>query len=278
MDKAARQLIVDTLEGCPEHLVQAGFLRDRFSDLGDYYAGVREVWGDDAADDVGLAVTVAVNEQSTVPSYGDAYRCDEAIANALLLHMPEPDFRLAVLQATTQQRLAASPADRITKICKARGIPWEFTATDGFVWIGDAEVEARAMKPALSATQDPRLAGAKNHFDAARAELATGTPTALRQSVHESACAVEGVMKVVLGQNGVTHDEKDTAFTLFGHLVAANLVPEFMRFVVLGAASPRNKCAGHGAADVPHVVPQEMAEAVMASAATAVAYLHALLP
>lgn len=278
MDKAARQLILDTLEGRPERVVQAGFLRDRFADLGDYVAGVREVWGDDAAEDVGVAITVAINEQSTIPSFGDAHRRDEDVANALLLHMPEPDFRLAVFLATTQQRLAASPVDRITGICKARGIPWEFTATDGFVWIGDAEVEARVMKPALSAIQDPQLGGAKNHFDAARAELAMGTPTALRQSVHESACAVEGAMKVALAQNGVTHSEKDAAFALFGHLVAAKLVPEFMRFVVLGAASPRNNRAGHGAADVPHVVPQEMAEAVMASAATAVAYLHELLP
>jgi hypothetical protein len=40
----------------------------------------------------------------------------------------------------------------------------------------------------------------------------------------------------------------------------------------------RNKKAGHGAGEVPHDVPQEMAEGVLASAAVAIAYLHKLLP
>lgn len=175
-------------------------------------------------------------------------------------------------------RLAASPVERITSICKRRGIPWEFTTSDGFTWIGDAEVEELATRPALSAIQDRRFAGVKNHFDAARSELSLGTPTALRQSVHESACAVEGAMKVVLVQRGVQHDEKDTAFKLFDHLVNAEIVPRFMEYCVLAAASPRNKRGGHGAGEAPHDVPQEIAEGVIAAAAVAISYLCKLLP
>jgi hypothetical protein len=159
---------------------------------------------------------------------------------------------------------------------KRRGIPWEFTVAEGFAWVGDAEVEELALRPALGAIQDPRLTGAKDHFDAARNELAEGSPTALRQSVHESACAVEAAMKVVLSQRGVSYDERDTAFKLYDHLVANEIVPRFMEYAVLGAASPRNKSAGHGAEE-PHDVGQEIAETVMASAATAVAYLHKLI-
>ena len=214
---------------------------------------------------------------STIPSMGDTHRKEEAIANALLLHMPEPDFRLAVHKATQERDLAVNPVDRINRICQRRGIPWEFTAADGFAWVGDAEVEELAMRPALSAIEDARLTGAKHHFGVARSELALGTPTALRQSVHESACAVEAAMKAVLSQRGVEYNEGDTAFPLYDRLVAAGVVPEFMRFSVLGAASPRNKRAGHGAEE-PHEVGQELAEAVLASAAGAIAYLQKLLP
>jgi HEPN domain-containing protein len=277
MDEGARQLILDTLEGCPERAVLQGFLRDAYPDLEDYVKALREVWGEDAAEEVGYAVTVRLNEQSTIPSFGDAYRGEENVANAALLHVPEPDFRLAVHKAVQEQTLAINPLERINAICGRRGIPWEFTAADGFTWIGDAEVEELAMRPALSAVQDPRLTGAKDHFSSARSELAEGTPKALRQSVHESACAVESAMKAVLTQRGVEYDERDTAFKLFGHLVAAGIVPQFMEYAVLSVASPRNKVAGHGGEE-PHDVSEELAETVMASAATAIAYLQKLLP
>ncbi len=278
MDGDARQLILNTLEGSSERAVVAGLLRDSYAGLTDYLTAVRQVWGDEAADDVGYAVVVAQNRQSTIPSFGEPHRANEAIANALLLHMPEPDFRSSVFRAVQELRLAASPVERITSICRKRGIPWEFTANEGFRWIGDAEVEASALRPALSAIEDPRLLGARNHFEAARSELALGTPTSLRQSVHESACAVEGTMKVLLAQRGVPYDEKDAAFKLFDRLVNAEVVPRFMEYCVLAAASPRNKRGGHGAGEAPHGVPQEIAEGVIAAAAVAITYLFKLLP
>ncbi|MHB8491402.1 MAG: hypothetical protein ACYDA6_04195 [Solirubrobacteraceae bacterium] len=277
MDESARQLILGTIEGCPERAIVAGLFRDNYPDYGDYVNAVRQVWGDEVADDVGYALTVTANEQSTIASYGDVHRREEVIANTLLLHMPEPDFRLAVKLAVREHHLASNPVQRINEICKRRGIPWEFNGANGFTWVGDAEVEERAMRPALSAIDDPRLTGAKDHFDSARNELATGTPTALRQCVHESACAVEAAIKVVLSQRGVAYDERDTAFKLYDLLVANGIVPRFMEYAVLGAASPRNKSAGHGAEE-PHDVGQEVAETVMASAATSIAYLQKLLP
>jgi hypothetical protein len=214
MDKDARQLILNTLEGASERSVLYGFLTDRYANVDDYTRGVREVWGYALADRMSSALTRAINEQPTIVAFGDTQRAEERAANAVLLHMPEPDFRGAVFEAVGVQRLASSPVERITNICRRRGIPWEFTSEEGFRWIGDAEVEMSAMRPALSSVENPRLGGVKNHFDAARSELALGTPTSLRQSVHESACAVEGAMKVLLAQRGVQYDEKDTAFRL----------------------------------------------------------------
>lgn len=203
---------------------------------------------------------------------------EQLAANAILLQMLEPDFRVAVFDGFSQNPRAIGPVERINKICNQRGIPWEFTSDAGFTWTGDAEVERTALRPALSAVEDPRFLGVKNHFDAARSELATGTPTALRQSVHESACAVKGAMKVLLKQHEVQHSENDAAFKLFDTLVSAEVVPQFMKYCVLTTASPRNKRGAHGAGEVPHDAPQEMAEAVLASAAVSIAYLHKLLP
>jgi hypothetical protein len=278
MDTAARQLILNTLEGSSNRGVLHGFLEDNYPTYEDYLRAVREVWGDAPADRMSNAAARAANEQSTVIAFGDTQRAEERVASAMLLHMPEPDFRLAVFETVERGKLAGSPVARITSICKKRGIPWEFTASEGFRWIGDQEVETSAMRPALSAVEDPRLLGVKSHFDSARSELALGTPTALRQTVHESACAVEGAMKVLLTQRGVPYDEKDTAFKLFETLVSAEILPQFMQYAVLAAASPRNKRGGHGAGEAPHDVPQEMAEAVLASTAVSIAYLHKLLP
>lgn len=278
MDPSARQLILGTLQGCSNEAVMHEFFQDRYADFEDYTSAVREVWGDASADRMYEAVRRADSERSIVVSMSRIRQHDEDVIGAMLQHMPEPDFRLAVSDAVRAHRLAADPSERITGVCKRRGIPWDFTTSGGFRWVGDAQVEAEAMRPALSAIEDPRLASAKSHFDSARSELALGTPTALPQSVHQSGCAVESAMKAVLKHRDVAYEEKDAAFKLFDHLVSASLVPEHMKFCVLATTSPRNKAGGHGADEAPHNVPLEMAEAVLASAAVAIAYLHKLLP
>ncbi len=277
MDVAARKLILKTLEGCSNSDALYGLWEDDYANFDDYTSAVRAVWGDGPADRLTNAVRRAVEEQPAAPSVGAVRRNEEAVTEAALLYIPEPDFRVAVFRAFSKDRLNTT-VTRITSICRKRGIPWEFNISDGFRWIGDAEVETMVMRPALSAIEDARLASAKSHFDSARAELALGTPVALPQSVHQSGCAVESAMKAVLKHRGVAYDERDTAFKLFDGLVAAGIVPQFMQFCVLATASPRNKVGGHGAAEEPHNVPQEMAEAMLASAAVAIAYLHKLLP
>ena len=279
MDTSARKLILKALDGISRSAVLNGFMRDRYPDFDDYTRAVRAVWGDGSADRITNALSRAANEQpELILAAPEQRHAENLAANAVLLQMPEPDFRVAVFDGFSQTPGAITPVERINKICKQRGIPWEFISTEGFTWTGDAEVERAALRPALSAIEDSRFLGVKNHFDAARTELATGTPTALRQSVHESACAIESAMKVLLTQHLVTFDERDTASKLFDIAVANELVPKFMEYCVLTAASPRNKRAGHGPVETPHEVPQEMAEVVFASAAASIAYLQKLLP
>lgn len=279
MDRGARQLILNTLEGCSSLTVMYGFLRDSYDDLDDYARAVREVWGDSPADRLTNAIARAANEESTIMSFADGQRAEGQVASAFLLHMPEPDFRSAVFEAVHQGQPTSDPVARITSICKKRGIPWDFTASEGFRWIGDAEVETLVMRPALSAINDTRFSGAtRSEFEQARVQLAAGTSAALKLSVIEAGSAVESAMKVLLIERGVTYPSTDPASKLFGHLKDAGIVELPMERIILGASMVRNKKAGHGAGTVPHDVPQKTAEAVLASAAVAIVYLHKLLP
>jgi hypothetical protein len=275
MDRNARGLIMGAL-GIASRTIVDLFLRDRYLDLWDYRNAVEEVWGEEIASVLGVEMASTTNMQSTMSSQQEI---KEAVGEVALRFMPEPDFRLAIVEAARSQLPRLTGAEsRIKRICKNRGVLWDFTLADGFTWIGDSEVERQAIRPALSAIADPRFAGAtKSEFDQARAELALGTPIALKQSVHESGCAVESAMKVVLTECGYSHKETDTARPLFEGLVEAGIVPGFMERIILGASSPRNKRGGHGAGDLPHDVPQAMAEAALASAAVAIAYLHSRL-
>jgi hypothetical protein len=157
MDKATRQLILNTLGGSSARAVLYGFMEDRYADFEDYFTAVRQVWGDALPDRMYNAGARATEEQPTVTAFGDTARSEERVANAMLLHMPEPDFRLAVFEAFRHHKLGPDPVSRITSICKTRGIPWEFTTNEGFHWTGDADVETSAMRPARRAVEDPRL-------------------------------------------------------------------------------------------------------------------------
>ena len=192
--------------------------------------------------------------------------------------MPEPDFRRAI-----HESLRAAPPDfceqRVTGICQSRGATWRYSLGAGFEWTGDSLVEGTVVAPALSAVEDPRFAGGvKSEFDSARAELALGTPTALRQSVHQSACAVESAIKVVLGERGVSFDATANANPLFDLLVDEGILERHMHWTVLAAVAIRNRRGGHGAGVNPHDVTQAEAEAAFASACVAIAYLRTLLP
>ena len=154
--------ILHTLEGAPERAVLYGFLTDRYANVEDYTRGVREVWGDAPADRMNSALTRAINEQPSVVAFGDTQRAEERAANAVLVHMPEPDFRAAVSEAVRQQRLAASPVDRITSIGQApnpvgvhgeRGIPLDRRRGDG--GSRDAPSAECDRRPAAPRRQEP---------------------------------------------------------------------------------------------------------------------------
>ena len=147
MDKDARALILKTLRGMSKTAVAHGFFRDRYADFDDYAAAVGEAWGESPAREMKIAVAQAANYQAIVVSVPNQRQKREIISEAMLLHMPEPDFRLSVYEAS---QLVAHPertAHRISSICKKRGIPWEFTVSEGFRWVGGEEVQDLVVRP-----------------------------------------------------------------------------------------------------------------------------------
>ena len=136
-DAAVRALILKALRGVSKTALIDGFFQDRYANFVEYAAAVGELWADDAAHELRTAVAQAAIYQPTLVSIPTARQRKEMIAEATLLHMPEPDFRLA---ASEVRGIVAHPvrtAKRISAICRRHGLPWEFTVDEGFRWVGD---------------------------------------------------------------------------------------------------------------------------------------------
>jgi hypothetical protein len=283
LDRGARGLVIrvvaDVASIGPEETVSA-FFYDRFGGLDDYFRGVSEVWGEAE----GFRLDQVVNEAAANVEFSFTMGRPKPEANfvrahTLLLQMPEPDFRLAITEALRAVNRMEDAAARITGICRNRGAPWAFSHPNGFEYVGDEKIEAELIRPALAAVNRPEfVGGVKQEFDSARAELAQGTPTALKQAVHEAGNSVESAMKVVLEAHNVPHGPGDTAAPLFDKLEAAGIVPRHMQNLVLMAMTPRNRRGGHGAGAIPHQVDASEAESIVAGAGGAIAYLATLLP
>lgn len=282
LDQGARNLIVrvvtDVAALGPDEIVGL-FFRDRFGGLEDYFAAVRQVWSDGTAFQLGRVVQDAGINAEFPTSLGPGPDPHTVRAFTLLLHAPEPDFRLAIDDALKAAGKVGAAAERITAICRNRGTPWAFSHLHGFEYVGDEEVERQLIRPALAAINRPEfVGGVRQEFNSARAELTRGSPEALKQAIHEAGCCLESAMKVVLDVHGVTYQLGDTAQPLFNHLERAGIVPRHMEKLVLVAMTPRNRKGGHGAGAEAHVVNPDEAGAIVAGAAGAIAYLATRLP
>ena len=132
MDKAARTSILRALRGVSKTDVIAGFYRNRYANFDEYALAVGESWGAAAARELRAAVAQASIYQPILVSIPTARQKEELVCEAVLLHMPEPDFRLSVSEACRGAANQARTAKRISTICKRRGLSWEFTVEQGF--------------------------------------------------------------------------------------------------------------------------------------------------
>lgn len=285
LDEGARLLILRVLEettggDADPTVVVAIFMRDRFGGIDDYLRAVAAVWG--PAERFLLERDLSEAGADAQFELRPRRRRDPRIATAraMLIHMPEPDFRVAVEATFDGPNWDMAVADRVNSICRNRGAPWAFSPEGRFEYVGDETVERDLIRPAIAAINQPQFAGGvRAEFESARRELAEGKPESLKQAVHEAGCAVESAMKVLLEQKGLPFDaQRDTANALFERLEVSGVVPRHMQNLVLAAMTPRNRLGGHGAGANAHTVDLAEAEAVVAASAGAIAYLANLLP
>jgi hypothetical protein len=290
LDKGARQLMLHVVAEIgdqrrssvptPEFVIWRYF-HNRYGSWADYMDAVEAVWGDAIRFQLVQETESARAEAEFGPviSTRAGARGQTAASLVLLLGMPEPDFRMAIEVTLRYLQALEDFAERISEICRNRGIPWRLDPKTGFEWTGDDVIEQEVLAPALTILNDSRLAsGAGKEFAQARAELKLGTPEARKQVLVEAACAVESTMKVLLQQRNVSFEPRDTAQKLFEHLRDNAIIVSDTERLILACATPRNKRAGHGAGAVAHEVQQHEAEAFVAAAATAIAFLGKLLP
>lgn len=203
-------------------------------------------------------------------------------AQAALLALPTPQFlddlELAIA-ASPGHRGAWEAIEEVNRLFTKRGISYRIAEGSGLAeWHGDESAHRLILRPVLTSLGDPRLAGAKDEFDAAVAHIRRSTSKDLEDAIEEAAKSVESVMKVLAAGHRVRVTGKETAKPLFDALAAAGVVVREADQAVLGASRLRNEYAGHGTGAQPRAIPPGIPQLALRSAATAIAYLSQLLP
>lgn len=290
LDLGARKAMLRTIHAAGVSAAQLVFslIHDgAYGDVQEFVETVEKKHGALAVAEIEAAQVAALRVDESRLDWETAQREaeQEAAPIGLLRGMPEGDFLDAI---EIGLRIAKDPYDRagrlaasINQICELRGIHYRLTSTlpPTFKWVGDSVMETEAITPALSALDDPRLSGGpKDEFDAAREELRKVTPGSRKQAVAEACNAVESTMKVLCDEHGVPRPTPEVAGKLFEALLAARIVTENMKSIVMGPAHFGNPHGRHGAGPLPHNVSVVEAEQVVGAAAVAVVYLAKLLP
>jgi hypothetical protein len=299
LDDGARRAMLRLLRDAGhthDGLIVAFFRKEVWGDLDDYLGTV-----DTAYEADGLGARIREEMRAMPARYEDQYAtldhekarrmATQAYAPlALLLTMPEADFLSVVAAgvATTADPFhAMSLSGAINKVCVRRGVHFQMDgvgAHAAFKWVGDETVERDAIRPALSALDDPRLRSARGDFDSARQQLREGKPSAWKLAVAEGCNAVESALRALLVEHGQPVPPKADLATLLKACRAAELFPESVdgKSVpinhVLGAAGRFGNERGRHGSEVPHDVESYEAEAVVASAAIALALIARRLP
>jgi len=208
-------------------------------------------------------------------------------ARHILLELPDAEF-LTVLEhaAGDSPPPYVSNSTAADLLCFAddalqtHGCPFRLDRGDWphFDWIGDSAHHELVVEPALRALADTRLAGARAEFEEALSKRRDGTPKDLEDAVDEAAKSVESILKVLHDELGVTPPRSQQVTPLFNSLVTANAIPSYVDKLIAAASGPRNNMASHGQGATVREVPEELADASIAAAATAITLLAHYLP
>jgi hypothetical protein len=145
-------------------------------------------------------------------------------------------------------------------------------------WVGDPAQRALTVEPALLALTDSRLGGPRGEFEESLRKRRLGAAKDLEDAIDEAAKAVESTLQVLHDEHGVTPPRSQQVTPLFNSLVTANKLPGYVDKLIAAASGPRNNMASHGQGATVREVPEELADASIAAAATAITFLAHYLP
>ncbi len=209
----------------------------------------------------------------------------------ILLELPDAEF-LTVIEHAIQLApgRTSTPAQQIANLyeyvdgaLRAHGTPYRAT-TGGdwcFEWIGDPKQHELTVQPALRALADERLRGGpRDDFERALRKRRVGAAKDREEAIIAAARAVESVLKVLYEEHDIKKPAKHELAGLFNGLAHpdAAVLPGYVQYLVLAVGEPRNHMAGHGPGSDVRAVPEDLADASIAAAATAITYLAHQLP
>lgn len=211
----------------------------------------------------------------------------ERIAEVILLVIPDEEFLAAAEYAplvTSGANIPQSAAGRqettqlldyLGQALETHSLPWRASLEQGVRWEGPPEHIAPAVTGALAALSDQRLASAEQDFTEALRQRRKGDAKAIEHAVVSAAKAVESTMKVIVREKALAV-KQENAQALFHRLRDERIIPGYYEHVILACTQLRNREGAHGSA-APRVVSSDVADAAIATAASAITLLTRIL-
>jgi HEPN domain-containing protein len=214
----------------------------------------------------------------------DQYVFSNNGARHILLELPDAEFITMLENAVgdspptyVKSTKAAELLLTANDMLQAHGCNYRLGDWPRFEWIGDAKQHELVVQPALRALEDPRLQGGpRDDFERALRKRRAGATKDLEDAIVAAARSVESVLKVLHDERAVPRPKTEVVSELFKSLKDAPL-PGYVANLVTAAAGPRNYVA-HGPGGTVRQVPEEVADASIAAAATAITLLAHYLP
>jgi hypothetical protein len=221
----------------------------------------------------------------SVAAHGAVEEQQEGIAEVILLVLPDEEFLAAAECAPLVASGASIPQagvdgaaqllDYLGQALETNMLPWRASVTEGVRWEGAAEHIAPAVSSARTALSDQRLSSAEQDFTEALRQRRKGDAKAIEHAVVSAAKAVESVMKVIVLEKELAVKEEN-AEALCNKLTQEKIIPGYYQHLILACPQLRNREGAHGSA-TPRVVSSDVADAAIATAASAITLLASVL-
>jgi HEPN domain-containing protein len=202
-----------------------------------------------------------------------------------LLEVPDAEFLTMLEHAAASGRdwISAGMAEQLfayaDQALRAHGAPYRRVSNAlRFEWVGDPAQHALTVQPALVALADARLAGARDEFEHALALRRRGGVKELEDAIEESCKAVESTLKILIAEFRLTPPKSQQLVPLYDRLAAEDKLPGYMKDAICASGRPRNHLSSHGQGPQIREIPEEVADAAIAAAATAITFLAHYLP